>query len=147
MMNTTDTGTPEERRDANINTWRRLENGSTYRRIKSLPALEDLLILKKKDPDGLYKAAVKLRVDREQLENDVLVPLRRAIAEVINLRSILIDGEPLFDEDKYATVNQENWQHEAVSGLLEQMMHTELALLKYESKDTLDRLGLTPDGK
>ena len=84
-------------------------------------------------------------MDREQLENDVLVPLRRAIAEVINLRSILIDGDPLFDEDKYATVNQENWQHEAVSGLLEQMMHTELALLKYEGKDTMDRLGLTPD--
>jgi len=145
MMNTTDTGTPEERREINIGILRGLEAGATYRRIKSLPALDDLLILKKKDPEGLYKAAVKLRVDREQLENDVLVPLRRAVAEVINLRSIMIDGEPLFDDDHYATINQEHWQQNAIAGLLSQMMHTELALLKYESKDTMDRLGLTPD--
>ena len=44
---TNTTATSEERRDANISILRGLENGSTYRRIKSLPALEDLLILKK----------------------------------------------------------------------------------------------------
>ena len=117
-------------------------SGSTfYRRIRSLPALEDLNILQKKDPDGLYKAAVKLRVDRDQLENDVLIPLRRAIAEMINLRSIVLGDGPVMDDEGYTEENKEQWAENAMNGLIDRLEEIEKALLAYEGKESMELRG------
>lgn len=116
-----------------------------YRRINSLPALEDLLILHKKDPAGLYKAAVKLRVDRERLEDDVLVPARRAIAEAINLRTILEGKDPIVEDDAYSAERKDEWAKNAINGLMHQITLVELALLEYESKDALQQMGILPN--
>lgn len=110
------------------------EVNEVYRRIKSLPCLEDLLILKKKDPEGLHKAAVKLRVDREQLENDVLIPVRLAVAESIIVREELLNKDP-----------DVNVVDEAIWGLLKQLARVELSLLNYESRETLETMGLGPN--
>lgn len=125
----------------NINTF----GTGPYRRINSLPALEDLLILQKKDPAGLYKAAVKLRVDRERLENDVIVPTRRAIAEAINLRAILDGKDPIVEDDAYNPEHRDEWAKNAINGLMHQITLVELALLEYESRDALQQMGLLPN--
>lgn len=118
-----------------------MDGPTFYRKIRSLPALEDLNILQKKDPDGLYKAAVKLRVDRDQLENDVLIPLRRAIAEMINLRSIVLGDGPVMDDEGYAEDKREAWMESALNGLLDKLEDIEKALLTYEGKEGMELRG------
>ena len=103
------------------------------------------MILQKKDPTGLYKAAVKLRVDRERLENDVLVPTRRAIAEAINLRAILEGKDPIVEDDAYSPERKEEWAKNAINGLMHQITLVQLALLEYESKETLQQIGVLND--
>lgn len=65
-----------------------------------LPDFPDLARLRKQHPDLMYQKAVRLLVDRNEIEEKILVPLRRALASMFQLQNVITKGNSLVVDDE-----------------------------------------------
>lgn len=68
-------------------------------KLSRLPDFDELSSLRNKHPDLMYMKAIQLRTDRNELEEKILIPLRRALAALFQYENLVSKGESLIEDD------------------------------------------------
>lgn len=98
-------------------------------KLSRLPDFPELSRLKGQHPDILYTKAVMLRADRNELEEKVLIPLRRMLAAWFQYQSVVGDGKSLVEDDDRSL---EDMADDAGTDIFAQMFVLAKNLLQYE---------------
>ena len=102
-------------------------------KFSRLPDFPELARLRTLHPDLMYQKAVQLRVDRSELEEKILIPLRRALAAMFQFQSAASQGKSLVDDDDRPI---EEVQEDAGAEMLAQLTILSANLIKYDIDPT-----------
>lgn len=89
----------EKVHDINADQEEGLFNDDSKTKFKKLPDLEKLANLRKLHPDLLYYEAVRLCVDRTEVEEKLLIPLRHTLAALLSLQYVLTNNKSIIEDD------------------------------------------------
>ena len=98
-------------------------------KLSRLPDFSELAKLKNLHPALLYSKAVQLRVDRNEIEEKILIPLRRAIAALFQYQNVVGNGKSLIEGDDRPV---EIMEDEAATDLFAQLLLLASNLMKYD---------------
>lgn len=111
-------------------------------KLSRLPDFDELLRLKNLHPEKLYKQAVKLRVDRNEVEEKLLIPIRRVIAAMHQYHYAAVNGHSLLEYDDRPG---DEVAEEALTEMLAQLMLVCQNILEYDM-DPVSASMLDEDG-
>lgn len=98
-------------------------------KLSRLPDFPELSRLRGMHPDLMYQKAVQLRVDRNEVEEKILVPLRRALAALFQFQSAVTFGKSMIEDDDRPISEVED---DAGAEMLAQLMLLSTNLVKYD---------------
>lgn len=104
-------------------------NADTGTKLSRLPDFPELSRLRGKHPDIMYLNAVRLRADRNEVEEKILVPLRRMLAAWFQYQSLVGEGKSLVEDDDRPVGEMMN---EAGSDMFAQIFVLAKNLLSYD---------------